>query len=334
MTQPPHFPDPNAPFALLREMAEAPALLRAFDPAVMAPWRAAWGYNKPLFVAGEGSSRIFPAKNLIARARALDVKAPIFTEGARQAAENEHTDDMVIGLSNSGRTRETLALFQALRAQNMPAYAVTADAGSPLAKEASDSRMLTCGAEHAVAASKSVIEQALLLHALLDDPAWRNMAQAADMAERILQDAAALPLAHMLAEASTVYVAGRNTGAAEEIALKSCEIARIKSFFLEGTYVLHGIEEVMQKDDCVVLIAPFAQDMERYQTVLTQGVGLRVIAVSAAPTPFPTLIVPACEGFDGYLHVMAGWLLLALAGQLRGIDIDKTLRARKVGNAV
>jgi hypothetical protein len=31
---------------------------------------------------------------------------------------------------------------------------------------------------------------------------------------------------------------------------------------------------------------------------------------------------------------MAGWRLLAAAGQWRGVDIDKTVRARKVGNAV
>jgi glucosamine--fructose-6-phosphate aminotransferase (isomerizing) len=98
--------------------------------------------------------------------------------------------------------------------------------------------------------------------------------------------------------------------------------------------VLHGIEEVMHADDCVILVQPFAAEIDRYQKVLAAGVGLRVVAIAQEETPFPTFRLPACLGFDRYLQLMAGWRLLTAAGQLRGIDIDRTARARKVGNAV
>src|SRR5690606_22814676 len=112
-------------------------------------------------ITGEGSSRIFPAKNLTTRARQLDLPVYLSTEGARQAAQYAHNRHMVIGLSNSGRTRETIHLFQDLQHKGIDTHAITATPESPLIAAAAHAHVLTCGAEQAVAASKSVIEQAL-----------------------------------------------------------------------------------------------------------------------------------------------------------------------------
>ena len=56
-----------------------------------------------------------------------------------------------------------------------------------------------------------------------------------------------------IARAGTIYFAGRNDGVAEELTLKTNEITRKKSDYLEGTYAVHGIEEVMNPDDVVIL---------------------------------------------------------------------------------
>ena len=66
-----------------------------------------------------------------------------------------------------------------------------------------------------------------------------------------------------IANAGTIYFAGRNDGVAEELTLKTNEITRKKSDFLEGTYAVHGIEEVMNSDDVVVLINPFKSELEK-----------------------------------------------------------------------
>lgn len=329
MTKPPSPPSAAAPFALLREMAETPQLIRNFAPASTQAWRDEWMARGKLLVTGEGSSRIFPAKNLIARCRHLGITLDVTTDGARAAAEYVQADRMIIALSNSGRTRETVAL-----AQQLPSYAISAHDNTPLTTAAEGSIILTCGPEKAVAASKSVIEQALLLQSLAEDFTAEQLARAADLAGKILT--ADLPdgTAEALAAAPTAYIAGRNDGVAEEIALKASEITRVKSLYLEGTYILHGIEEVMTPQDCIILIAPFAAEMDRYQSVLRDGVGASVIAISPDETPFPTIRIPQMDGFDSYFQLMAAWRLLTAAGQIRGIDIDKTLRARKVGNAV
>lgn len=323
-------PAPDAPYALLREMAAAPELMAKFDPGAFHNWHVTAAERRKIFITGEGSSRIFPAKNAIALANRYQPQWCVTTQGARQAMDMNVSDQMIVGLSNSGRTRELISFCAA---QDMPVHGVTA-AASALTTVTSPCAILTCGREDAVAATKSVIEQALIVQSLLGHLAFDGQMQAALLAHDVLNMALPTSMAETLAAAQTIYVAGRNDGVAEEIALKSCEITRVKSFYLEGTYVLHGIEEVMTPQDAVLLIEPYPQEIARYQQVLREGVKLPVLAIASFATPFPTLRIPHDMNFGGYLHLMAGWRLLAAAGLLRGVDLDKTVRARKVGNAV
>ena len=57
--------DPYKTFALVREMLETPEILRRFDFDRSREVAAAIRETGRLFLTGEGSSRIFPAKNLI-----------------------------------------------------------------------------------------------------------------------------------------------------------------------------------------------------------------------------------------------------------------------------
>lgn len=323
----------DSPYALIREMLETPGILRRFDSAQIAGWADAMA-GKRLLVTGEGSSRIFPAMNLIARALQTGHPLNIITEGARQAAEYDLRGFNVLAGSNSGRTRELIALCEKLAADKIDCYAVTANGGSPLATLATDSRILTCGAERAVAASKSVVEHALVYQTLLGGNEWQRQAQAADYCDEVLAQTLAPDLLDTIAAAPVIYFSGRNNGVAEELTLKANEIARRKSDYLEGTYALHGIEEVMRQDEVVILIDPFREEIEKYQKVLEQGTGIRIIAISSTDTPFNTIRIPALAGFDAYFQLLAGWNILVSVGLACGVDIDKPERVRKVGNAI
>src|SRR5436189_4614341 len=90
-----------------------------------------------------------------------------------------------------------------------------------------------------------------------------------------------------IAAAGTIYFAGRNDGVAEELTLKTNEITRKKSDFLEGTYAVHGIEEVMNQGDVVIWIDPYEDSLGKFNDVLAKAVGLTVITVSTKPTSFP-----------------------------------------------
>jgi glutamine---fructose-6-phosphate transaminase (isomerizing) len=59
---------------------------------------------------------------------------------------------------------------------------------------------------------------------------------------------------------------------AEELTLKTNKITRRKSDYLEGTYAVHGIEEVMEPGDVVFVIDPIDDEIQKFQEVLVDGV--------------------------------------------------------------
>ena len=261
----------------------------------------------------------------------------VVTEGSRQAATYDLSRFAVFAASNSGRTREVVLLAQKLRQQgNAHCYGLTANKGTILHEHVAEAFVLTCGWEQAVAATKSVAEQALFYQSLI----WRIAGGdiSADLAglDEKITEALSMPIdAEIIAAAvaaKTIYFAGYNDGVAEELTLKTNEITRKTSDFLEGTYAVHGIEEVMDASDVVFVVEPVADEMAKFQEVLVDGVGLKVVAISTAPTAFPTILVPEAGEMNPYVFLAAGWNVLVEIGLALGIDLDKPQRARKVGN--
>jgi glucosamine--fructose-6-phosphate aminotransferase (isomerizing) len=325
-------------FALVREMLETPEVIRGLD------WTAAAGLAEPvrrkgaLFLTGEGSSRILPAHNAIALGRRRGLLQRIECEGARQALEYDLGRQVVFGTSNSGKTREVIELFRRQKARGHDAlYGLTATPESPLERECKKTFVLHCGKEDAVAATKSVVEQALFYQTLVSELAgsqpWPKLLnELADKAGAVLAADIDPAIAKRLAAAPTICWAGRNDGAAEELSLKTCEIARKQGVYCEGTYVVHGIEEVLDPADAVVIVDPYEAELEKYEQVLVRGVGLYVVAIAPRPTPFPTIVVPAMADMNAHLQLCAGWNLLVATGLQLGINLDRPVRARKVGN--
>lgn len=324
-------------FALVREMLRAPEIIGNFQFSQVDRIVAAVKETGRLFLTGEGSSRIFPAKRLIASLLRRGLDFTLATEGGRQSLEYDLSKWTVVGASNSGQTKELITLFLKLIGEkHSRLFGVTANAGTKLT-EIADTIVLCCGKENAVAATMSVVEQALVYHAVeagltgCDCPSRQR--DAAKAAEGVLAEEYDAELIAKVAAAPVIYLAGRNNGVSEELALKTNEITRKRSQYLEGTIVVHGIEEVMNPEDVVVLVEPFEQDAEFYKKNLSDGVGMTVIAISSKPTLFPTISLPSFPGYDEYLQLLAGWNLLVQTGVACGIDIDKPKRARKIGNA-
>ena len=69
-----------------------------------------------------------------------------------------------------------------------------------------------------------------------------------------------------------------------------------------------------------------------YKKILIDGIGLKVIAISTRKTIFPTIIIPRLGDSTNYIEIAAGWNLLVEIGINMGINLDKTIRARKVGH--
>lgn len=325
-------------FRLVHDMLAVPEIVRRFDPSRTAEAGQAVARVGRLLLTGEGSSRIFPAKNAIAHARRRGYRLQLHTEAALQAQEYDLDGWAVFALSNSGRTAEVIGLFTALQAAgHLHRYSLTAFADSKLESLANKGYVLGCGPEGAVAATKSVIEQALFYRALIEAAEERLelSTQLAALSGQIQQAlTAAIPpeLVDRIAAARTVFWAGRNDGVAEELTLKSNEIIRKSADFLEGTYAAHGIEEVMTGDDVLIWVDPFPGSEQKIHDVLVKGVGMSVLAIASRETMFPTVLIPDAGELAGYVQMAAGWNLLVEVGLRLGIDLDKPQRARKVGN--
>ena len=326
-------------YALVKEMLETPDVVRNFDLSRTAPVAEKIKTVGSLLYTGEGSSRIFPAKNSIRRALAQGSELTIRTEGSRQAATYDLSKMAVFCASNSGRTKEVVLLAKQLKAAGHGhVYALTANQDTPLEQVCDDTLVLKCGWENAVAATKSVVEQALCYETILHHAAGTlnqlDLHGLADMLETALTAKIDNQIISRAVKAPTIYFAGLNDGVAEELTLKTNEITRKKSDFLEGTYAVHGIEEVMTPEYIVFVIDPIEEEIGKFQEVLEQGVGLTVVAIADRDTPFPTIKVPEAGMLSPYVYLCAGWNLLVEIGLSAGIDLDKPERARKVGNEV
>lgn len=296
------------------------------------------------FVA-EGSSRLVPSKQALRVAATRGHATVLRTYGGCEAAlyaQMIGARTAVLGVSNSGRTAEVCGLFAALRqrhAADARLFALTAFRGSALELAADAAVTLACGAESAVAATKSVVEQALFCIAVVEAaagevrlaPQLPALSAAIDAALRL--DVAA-ELVARLAASPLIYWAGFNDGVAEELALKTNEITRKPAHFLEGTYAVHGVEEVMRATDTLVWIEPIDWQEQKFFDTLVQGAGVHVIAISTRQTRFPTIRIADCGDLTGLVALAAGWNLLVRVGLALGVNIDKPQRARKVGNEI
>ena len=324
-------------FALVREMMDTVGVVKNFHPETTQEISQEIATVGRLLLTGEGSSRIFPAKNAIRKALTGGLELNLFTEGSRQAAQYDLSRFAVFCASNSGRTKEIVLLAKKLGQMNNPhRYGLSANSGTPLEEACAKTFVLSCGWEQAVAATKSVAEQALFYESIIRhiNGSISKLA-CADLAGKI-ETALTTPIAAEIvsaaSQAPTIYFAGYNDGVAEELTLKTNEITRKKSDFLEGTYAVHGIEEVMENTDVVFVVDPIEEEIEKFQEVLVEGVGLQVIAIANRDTRLPTIRVPDAGELTPYVYLCAGWNLLVEIGLTLGINLDKPERARKVGN--
>ena len=325
-------------YALCKEMLETADVVRNYDVSVVEPFVSDVQSAERLFLTGEGSSRIFPAKKAIYVALKRNKGPGLYTEGATQAMEYDLKDTAVFGMSNSGRTKELVRLFKKLKSEgNKSVYGITANGNTPVTELADIANVLSCGGEDAVAATKSVAEQALFYDALLSSlngTPLKGLKEAGDAIEQALTLEIDPSIVKKIASADSIYFAGRNNGVAEELTLKTNEITRKKSDYLEGTYAAHGIEEVMTEKDVLIVIDPFEDEEAKFKECLTDGVGMNIIAISSRKTSFDTVVIPDGGHFKNYVELAAGWSLLVETGIALGVNLDKPVRARKVGNEV
>lgn len=142
--------------------------------------------------------------------------------------------DVVVALSQSGRTPSVLAAVARAALSGARVVALTNDAGSPLAAAAHDVLRCEAGEELAVPATKTFLAQAALLLALAAgvDVALRSVPP---IAAALAAGASAAPLR------PGMVVGSRSAGPiAAEVALKFAEIAGHAVIGVDAAEALHG----------------------------------------------------------------------------------------------
>ena len=255
----------------------------------------------------------------------------------------------VIGISQSGRTLETVKVLEEAHRQGALTVAVTNDPRSPLTRAADLVLECRAGIELSVPATKTVTASMLLLAMLSEeldpDPALRRALHRVPAAvEDVLARAHEIePLAGRLAGRRLVVLGrGYNLAGASEIALKLNEVAGLVAEAESGAEFMHGPIAMVGPDlDILVVEAegPSAGHLRRAVAGFRDR-GARVFRFSdaidlhdgaaslfALPTGLPEELSPIPA-------VVAGQLLATAVAAASGRDPDLVPGLEKVTQAL
>ena len=236
-----------------KEMLESAEVLKRFEFSITEKLAKEIGSKRIIFT-GMGSSFIFPAAQARHRAFELNINNKVEAYLASELLSvSDFSDSYVVLCSNSVMTKETILLQEHLNKKDARYIAITSVENSILSKRCRNKIIMRCGFEKGIAATKSVIEQGLILDSLIFNLAniqgkrinlqrlKKSLAAAADCILNNITLKIPDRMLNTLAKAHSLYFIGRATGVGDEIALKSHEILRKSAFFYPDTSMLHGI---------------------------------------------------------------------------------------------
>ncbi len=253
---------------------------------------------------------------------------------------------LVIGISQSGRSPDIVAVIAEARHQGALTLALTNAIESPLAQVAEHVFPLHAGEERAIAATKTytaeLVALAMLSAALEGEPArWEALEMVPEMVQRTIEaNAQVHDLVSRFRYAGHFAVIGRgfNYATAFEVALKMKETSYVIAEPYSSADFLHGPIAVIDEGFPVVAIAPSGKvlaDMtslidvleERRAELIVISDRQELLDRARAPLPLPTgvpeWLSPVTAAIPGQLWALA----LALT---RGLDPDRPRGLAKV----
>ena len=169
--------------------------------------------------------------------------------------------DVVIGVSQSGETADTLAALQRASMFNHPVVAVTNVLGSTITRVADHTLFMRAGPEISVAATKSFIAELAVFFHLVDRLSGGALGESLerghlDLGEALLQDLSAA--VDLCRDAGSVFFVGRGPfyPIALEGALKMKEITYIHAEGYAAGEIKHGPFALLSLKTPVVAICP------------------------------------------------------------------------------
>lgn len=254
---------------------------------------------------------------------------------------------LVIGISQSGRSPDIIAVLNEAQAQGAVTVAITNDAASPLAESASHVIDLRAGPEIATAATKTYTAEllaVLLLSHVLDAPTAKeqgHVASVPDLMEQALEvEDHARVVAERHAKRDRAVVLGRGYGyaTAREWALKLQELAQVSALAFSSADFEHGPLALAEPGLPVMVVAPTGTSLDAQLALIRRlkvEHGTRVLALSndssarqlddglAVPANMPDWLSPLVEIVPAQLYTY--YLTIA-----RGLNPEQPRTIQKV----
>jgi len=258
-------------------------------------------------------------------------------------------DTLVIGISQSGETADTLAAIRLAREKNARTLAITNMMGSQITREVDSTLFTRCGLEVGVAASKTFTAQVALLSLVALKLAEVRKTLPPDEIELILDELYALPtkmtafleghhpieeIAERHYEKPFYLYLGRHIGlpVALEGALKLKEISYIPTEAYSAGEMKHGPIALLDEETPVVCVATNSHVYEKVVSNIQEvrARGAHVIAIATDGNEDiqhhadDVIFVPRSPAFlQAVLAVVPLQLLAYRIARLRGLNVDQ-----------
>lgn len=256
------------------------------------------------------------------------------------------TGQLVVAISQSGRSTDIVGVLRAARAQGRPTVAVTNDPASPLAEQADQVLALRTGAEQSVAATKTYTTSLIAVAGLAlalgpatgDDGAWADLRALPDLLSRALDlaEPAARATARTLHPATRAVAVGRglNLATAHETALKITELTGTQVVPFSPADLRHGPIGAVTPEVPMLLVAPdeaaSSSVLEVVPELTKRGAAVHLLAAAENDASLPdgvTTVVPVPAGVPPWLSpvvaVVPGQLVARALATARGVDVDR-----------
>ena len=273
----------------------------------------------------------------------LEIHPSVIT---KYGAKPDFSKHLMIAVSQSGKSTDTLEVLSCANASGAVTVAVTNDAESPLAKCARFHLNLSCEEEHSVAATKTMAAEVLVLGRLVlgladkydQIPALEKIPdKLASLATRYdeIKD-----LARKISHQKNVIILTRGPmqGIGREVALKYKECCYVMSHFYSVSDFMHGPLAIVEEGSSVLMLAPNDECVRDYIEMATRLslLGATVTAITdtneVSCVSNYSFVMPEREDMitDAVLYAFVGHILCYEIAFDKGLNPDVPRNLKKV----
>lgn len=257
--------------------------------------------------------------------------------------------DLVVTVSQSGETSDTLAALQLAKERGIPTLAIVNVPGSSLARAADMVLYTQAGPEIAVASTKAYSVQLAVLYLIAIRMAWARKALPDARCRQLTRALCAIPAmqqpllgkaeeikmaAQALQNASDLFFVGRGMdySLSLEGSLKLKEVSYIHSEAYAAGELKHGTISLVTDGTPIVALATQSAVYEKTLSNVKEARarGARVLLLCSQNAPVPDALadevvrLPQCEELlTPLLTILPLQLLAYYASMLRGCDVDR-----------